>query len=220
MGTAQKGKKPSPETVWAILEEVSRNQKETDRQRKETEHLLKELAESRKEAERRLEENDRQLKESDRQRKESAADFNKRLGALTNLFGEVTEYMMAPKLREGFMELGLEFEKASRNIAIKSRANNISLEIDVMLENGDKVMLVEIKTRLTNERVDNHIKRLEKMRRYADLRGDTRAFLGAVAGVAAPDEAKEYARGQGLYVVEPEGEELILTPPIGQPREW
>jgi hypothetical protein len=31
---------------------------------------------------------------------------------------------------------------------------------------------------------------------------------------------KEYALGQGLYVIEPSGETFNITPPNGEPKEW
>jgi hypothetical protein len=89
-----------------------------------------------------------------------------------------------------------------------------------MLENGDKAMLVEVKTQLTVERINKHIERLEKMRKYADLHGDKRAFLGAVAGVVVTDEARDYALSQGFYFIEPSGENFNITPPNGKPKEW
>jgi hypothetical protein len=89
-----------------------------------------------------------------------------------------------------------------------------------MLENGDKAMLVEIKNKLTIERIDKHIDRLEKMRKYADLHGDKRTFLGAVAGVVVTDEARDYALSQGFYLIEPSGESFNITPPQGSPKEW
>jgi predicted nuclease of restriction endonuclease-like RecB superfamily len=138
---------------------------------------------------RRMEETDRRMKETDRQIK----DFNKRFGDFTNRFGEVVEHMVAPNLREKFKDYGLNFPKANSNTDVSDYDNDIFLEIDVMLENGDKAMLVEIKTKLTTEYVKDHIKRLEKMRIYADLHGDKRAFLGAVAGVVMTPNAKKYA---------------------------
>jgi hypothetical protein len=81
-------------------------------------------------------------------------------------------------------------------------------------------MLVEVKTKLTTEDVKDHIKRLGKMRNYADLHGDKRAFLGAVAGVVMTSDVKEYALGQGFYVIEPSGETFNITPPNGKPKEW
>jgi len=152
--------------------------------------------------------------------KESKAEFNKKLGEYINLFGEVTEYTMAPKLREKFTEFGFDFHKTTREISVRDNINDIFFEVDVMLENGDIAMLVEIKTKLTLERINKHISRLEKMRKYADLRGDKRTFLGAVAGVVVTDEARNYALDQGFYLIEPSGESFNITPPNGKPKEW
>jgi hypothetical protein len=192
MEAIQTANPPSPETVWAILQETAQIVKETAEQQKENERI----------------------------RKENEADFNTRIGSLTNLFGKIAEYMVAPKLREKFTEFGLDFPKANLNTSVNDRVNEIYLEIDVMLENGDKAMLVEVKTKLTFERINKHIERLEKMRAYANLHGDKRAFLGAVAGVVVTDELKNYALNQGFFVIEPAGENFNITAPDGKPKEW
>ena len=92
--------------------------------------------------------------------------------------------MVAPKLRDKFAGAGLVFLETSLNAYIQDKVNNISFETDITLKNGEKAMLVEVKTKLTVERVKKHIERLEKMRKFADLHGDKRKFLGAVAGFA------------------------------------
>ena len=180
------------EQVWAALMENREQQKETDRQMKETERFLK----------------------------EQSAEINKKIGSLTNLFGDFTLGMIAPKLREKFRDFGLIFPRSSLNYDINDTKNNISFEVDILLENGDKAMLVEVKTKLTIERINKHIERLEKMRKYANLHNDKRAFLGAVAGFAITDEVRKNALEQGLYLIEPDGENFNITPPNGNPKEW
>jgi len=91
--------------------------------------------------------------------------------------------MVVPNLREKFKELGLNFPKADPNSEVRDYENKLFLEIDVMFENGNKTLLVEVKTTLITEDAKNHIKRLEKMRTYADLHCDKRTFLGTIAGV-------------------------------------
>ena len=213
-----------------IVKENAERQRETDRQIKETDRIVKENAERQRETDRQMKETDRQMKETDRQMKETdrqmketdrqIKDFNKRFGEFTNRFGEVVEYMIAPNLQEKFRELGLNFPRANPNSVVSDVDNQIFLEIDVMLENGDKAILVEIKTKLTTVNVKEHIKRLEKMRTYADLHGDKRSFLGAVAGVVMTVSVKKYALGQGFYVIEPSGETFNITSPQGKPKEW
>jgi len=192
MEATQTANPPSFESVWAILQENAQGMKE-----------LREIH-----------------KEYEQERKKEKAEFNERLGNYINLFGDFTEYTMAPKLREKFLELGLDFPRTNRNVRVKDVNNNIILETDVMLENGDKAMMVEIKTQLTVERINKHIERLEKMRKYADLHGDKRTFLGAVAGVVVDDEVREYVLNHGLYLIEPAGSDLNITSPNGKPKEW
>ena len=164
----------------------------------------------------RQEETDRIVKETARQMKET----DKRLGSLNNRFGEIVEYMVAPNLREKFWELGLKFHQVNTDTVFLDDNKVTLFEVDVLLENGDKAMLVETKVTLTTEDVRDHIERLKKMRKYADLHGDNRVFLGAVAGVVMTSYVKKYALKQGFYVIEPSGETFNITPPSGKPKEW
>ena len=208
------------ETVWAALMENREQLKETDRQLKENarevREALRETARRQEETAKWQEETARQMKETDRQIK----DYNKRFGDFHNRFGEIVEYMVAPNLLKKFREYGFKFNEAMSDRVFSNDDYNISFEVDVFLENGDKAMLVEVKTKLTTEKVKEHVKRLGKMRAYADLRGDKRTFLGAVAGVVMTANAKKYALGQGFYVIEPSGETFNITPPSGKPKEW
>ena len=156
------------------------------------------------------------LKEVGRKQDETA----RQLGEFTKRFGEVVEYMIVPNLCEKFIDFGLVFPKANSGTRVSDYTNNIHFEVDIMLENGDKAMLVEVKTKLLTEHIKEHIKRLEKMRKYSDLHGDKRAFLGAVAGMVVTANVKEYAIKQGLFVIEPSGEAFNITPPIKKPKEW
>ena len=227
MPTVQTENPHNFEKVWAIIERVAERQEETDRQMKETDRQMKETDRQMKETDRQIKETDRQMKETDRQMKETdrilsekASLLNAQIGSLTNLFGDFTLGMVAPKLREKFMDFGLVFPKTSPNVYINDTKNKISLEIDMLLENGEKAMLVEVKTKLTEDRISKHVNRLEKMRKYADLHGDKRVFLGAVAGFAITDEVRTAALNQGFYLIEPDGENFNITPPGGKPKEW
>nr|AGS54170.1 hypothetical protein [uncultured bacterium contig00051] len=230
MTTIQTDAPATPEEVWAILREVGRKQeelaeaqKETARQMKETDLQMKETDLQIKETARQMKETDLRMKETDIQMKETGLridDFNKRFGEFTNRFGEVVEYMIAPNLREKFRELGLDFPNAGPNRDVSDHKNKIYFEVDIFLENGDRAMLVEVKTKLTTEHVNDHIERLEKMRKYADLHGDKRSLLGAVAGVVIASNVKNYALGQGFYVIEPSGKTFLITKPYNEPKEW
>jgi hypothetical protein len=204
------------EQVWTSIMELKEIQKKTDLQIEEAARIVKENARRQAETDRQMQETDRQMKETDRQMKE----YNKRFGEFTNRFGEIVEYMVAPNLREKFRELGLNFPKANPDQDISDTEHNIYLEVDVILENGDKAILVETKTKPVAGDVRDHVKRLEKMRRYADLHGDKRKFLGAIAGVVMTKSIKQNILKQGFFAIEPSGETFNIIPPQGQPREW
>jgi len=170
---------------------------------------LDRVTERHEEIAKRQEETDRQIKE-----------IGKRLGDFTNSLGDVVEYMISPNLQEKFRDFGYDFQEASTKHKVRDKKNDISFEIDVFLQNGDTAMLVEIKANLTISDINKHVLRLEKMRKYADLRGDKRRFLGAVAGIVVEDEEREYALNQGFFLIEPTGENFNITLPTGKPKEW
>jgi UDP-N-acetylenolpyruvoylglucosamine reductase len=157
-------------------------------------------------------------KETDRIIKENARE----IGKLGNRFGEMVESMVVPNLVQKFKKLGFEFEKAYKDAVIKDEENHIFTEVDITLENGDKVMLVEVKSKPKTEDVTEHIERMEKVKFHSNIHGDKRKYLGAIAGMVFNDNEKEFALKCGLYVIEPSGETFIITAPEGKyaPREW
>ncbi|GHU52915.1 hypothetical protein FACS1894200_13420 [Spirochaetia bacterium] len=171
---------------------------------------LMETREQMKETDRRMEETAQQMKETD-----------KRVGELTNRFGEMVKHMVIPNLLTKFNELGFTFTKAGRN-KIADKEHSIFTEVDAFLENSDVVMSVETKTKPNTDDINEHIERMEKLRKYADLHEDKRKYLGAIAGLVFGDSVKTYALKKGFYVIEPSGDTSNITPPTGKyhPHEW
>ena len=188
---------PSFETVWAILQEVGK---------KHEEHMeeMKALRESQKET-------DRMIKETGR-----------KISKLGGRFGEMTEYMVIPNLLDKFSKLGFEFSKAYLHASLKDENRNFITEIDITLEDGDKVMLVEVKTKPDIEDIKEHVERMEKVRAYADKRKDKRKYLGAIAGMVINENVKTFAFKNGFYVIQPSGDTFNISAPEGYytAREW
>jgi hypothetical protein len=74
-------------------------------------------------------------------------------------------------------------------------------------------MVVEIKTKPSNDDINDHLERMQKMRVHADLRNDKPTYLGAVTGVVFSEGVKNRALRNGFYVLEPSGETFIITEP-------
>jgi predicted RNase H-related nuclease YkuK (DUF458 family) len=222
------------EKVWAAIQATGEQLKETDRQLKEqAREMDRWMAEQAKEADRQLKEqareadrrmaerakeNDRRIAEMDQVLKETS----RRMGEFSNRFGEVVEYMMVPHLVERFQELNFTFTRTHRNTKIEDRKHDIFLETDAYLENGDAVMVVEIKNKPSIQDIDEHVKRMEKLRAHADIRNDQRKYFGAIAGVIVGGGVRNYTFKNGFYLIEPSGETLVISVPQGKyaPRAW
>jgi Holliday junction resolvase-like predicted endonuclease len=172
---------------------------------------MKELRESQKETDRLIRKTERIVENNAQQ-----------IGKLGSRFGEMIEYMVMPNLIEKFQELGFIFTKAYQQNIIKDKEKNIFTEIDITLENGDKVMIVEVKSKPTTENITEHIERMGKVRAHANLHNDNRKYLGAIAGMVFNDNEKIFAMKNGFFVIEPSGETFTVTEPKGNysPREW
>ena len=156
-------------------------------------------------------------KETDRRMKET----DKRIGDLGNRFGEMVEHLVAPSINEKFNELGFSFETVSQNIQITDSSKKFLAEIDLLLENGDIAIAVEVKSKPSEKDVDQHINRMEVLRKRADKRNDNRKFQGAIAGAVMNKEVLNYAHKAGFYVIEQTGETVKITIPEGfVPKEW
>jgi hypothetical protein len=194
------------------FQETDRKFQETDRKRiQEADKRFQEIREQMKETDRRIKETAKQMKETD-----------KKVGELTNRFGDMVEHMVVPNLLAKFKELEFTFEVATRDYKIADEKNRIFVEVDAFLQNGDKVMIVEIKATPTTKDVSDHIARMEKLRKYADLHRDSRKYLGAIAGVVTSDSVKNNALKNGFFVVVPSGDTFNIIRPEGKyhVREW
>jgi hypothetical protein len=159
---------------------------------------------------------DRRQAETDKQIKE----LSKNIGGINNSFGKWAEEMVSTKLWEKFQTLGYTFTHGGPHKFWEGERT--VCQVDMLLENGDYVMPVEIKSVLTEEDVDEHLERIEKVREQLDKRGDRRKLVGAVAGMASAEEVRRCAQKKGLYVLVQSGDMVTVAeiPEGFRPREW
>ncbi|MDR1949310.1 MAG: hypothetical protein LBQ38_07960 [Spirochaetaceae bacterium] len=211
------------EDVWVMFQETDRKFQETDRKFQETDKKMQETDRQLKETGRQLQETDRMIKEMSREAKEAWAEASRAAGKLSNKLGIVVEHLVLTNILEKFNALGYGFTKATMNVLIEDKKRKIFTEVDAMLENGEYVLAIEVKTHLQVKDVNEHLKRMDKLRRQADGRRypPSQKFLGAVAGAIAADNVKEYALRKGLYVIKQSGDTVTIENPAGfKPREW
>ncbi|WP_059369051.1 hypothetical protein [Treponema endosymbiont of Eucomonympha sp.] len=183
------------------------------------------MAESRNEWNRKMAEErqarEEAAKERDEEMAESRKEWNEKMGDLGNRLGDVVEYTFVPDaVMRKFAELGYEIETAARDYTITGADRHSIAEVDILLQDGDTVILVEIKTKLTKAHIDEHIQRMQKVRETKRFEG--KALIGAAAGAVVSGETKTYALQQGMYVLEQTGEAIQIVPRDRSfvPRKW
>jgi hypothetical protein len=81
-------------------------------------------------------------------------------------------------------------------------------------------VLIEVKSKLSQGDVDEHLERLGKFKRLLPRYQDVRA-MGAVAAMVVPPEVARYAYRQGLFVLAQSGDDMaILNDADFRPKTW
>jgi hypothetical protein len=194
--------------VWRLFGELVEAQKETDRRFQETERLMREQRQ----------ESDRRFQETERLLKEQSQRVDKQLGKLGNRLGEFVEWQIRPAAVRLFKERGLDVHELYSGVSAQRPEGG--LEIDLLVVNNTEAVLIEVKSKLTQSDVDEHLERLEKFKRLMPRYQNLKA-LGAVAGMVVPDDIALYAYRQGLFVLAQSGDNvIILNDPQFQPKAW
>ncbi len=194
----------TPQEVWQILGELAQAQKETERRFQETD--------------RRFQASDRRFQETERLLKEQSQRLNQELGQLGNRLGEFVEYQVRPAAVRLFRERGIDVHEISTDLSVQKDGQG--LEVDLLVVNNNEAIAIEVKSKLDQEDVDEHLERLAKFKqllpRYQPL-----TILGAVAGMVVPQQIASYAYRKGLFVIAQSGEDLmILNDAKFRPKTW
>ena len=147
---------------------------------------------------------------------------NSEMGRLRNSFGEVIEHLVAPGIRERFGDLGMDFSsgKIAANMVVSEAGKDVA-EADLWLENGQTILVVEVKAKVKTKDVGKHKERLEKIRSAHDKCGDRRRILGAMAGAVFGPGQREAALEAGFFVIVQSGDTMRMDLPEGfVPKEW
>jgi hypothetical protein len=207
------------EEIWEILHGLSQTTKELAQSSQETERRFQETDRRFQETERRFQETDRKFQETERLFKETECrfkDIESRFKDIEHRFqetdqkfretnalfigqwGKLVEALMRPGLQELFRQRGFPISEVLQRDRV--RRDGREIEIDVMLENGDIVIPVEVKTTLKVQDVRDYLKRMEEFLAFFPKYQGYRVH-GAVAGVQIEESADRYAYRQGLFVL-------------------
>ena len=167
----------TPEEIWAILREVSNEQKELSRQQKQTDRQMKKLA-----------------------------------GLFTSQWGALMESLVEGDLVPLLQARGVTVRYT--HTRMRGRRNGGHYEFDILAENGEEVVVVEVKTTLRAEDVAQFLEKLGKFTDYAPGYKGKKVY-GAVAYIKADTSVQAHAERQGLYVIRATGSSASITNDAG-----
>jgi hypothetical protein len=157
-----------------------------------------------------FQETDRRFQETDRKFEKLAEKIDKvsaDLGRLGNKLGDFIEEMVRPAAVRLFKERGIDVHEVHRNIS--SKRDGEEIEIDLLVVNNTDAIVIECKSTLSIDDVNEHLERMEKLKRLLpDYRH--KKIMGAVTAMIIPDNVARYAYKQGLFVIGQTGEQLVV----------
>jgi len=142
------------------------------------------------------------IKDLTKANKELTKTVNYWVGRFGNTTGYITEMIIVPGIRRQMDKHGHKFDSLSARKEFYRKDGTAFTETDLLLENGEEVMIVEIKTHLTKDDVDYQVKRLQKLRkREEEVKIAGKSLISAVAGLTIDEDARQQADELGMYVI-------------------
>ena len=167
----------TPEKIWAILREVSKEQRKLSRQQKQTDRQMKKLA-----------------------------------GLFTSQWGALMESLVEGDLVPLLQARGITVRYT--HTRMRGRRNGEHYEFDILAENGEEVVVVEVKTTLRAEDVAQFLEKLGKFTEYAPGYQGKKIY-GAVAYIKADTSVQVHAERQGLFVIRATGNSASIINDAG-----
>ena len=211
---------PSLDDIWRLFRETDRQLKELALQSKETDRKFQDTDRKFQETERMFQDTDRRFKETDRLIKSLSKETDKKIGKLSNRLGEFVEGLIKPAVVRLFQERGIPVHKVYSDVSAENPELNLATQIDLFVINGLSCALIEVKSKLSIDDVNEHLERMQKFKALFPEYADKQAF-GAMAAMVMPDEAAKYAYRKGFFVIAQQGEAVkILNDAAFKPMAW
>ena len=193
--------KNQKETSWdeikAIVKETSLQMKETDRRFKETERMMKE----------RFREIERMIREDTEKTKMMIRENSKQIGGITASNGEFCEEYFINTFKANPTFLGEKYMVFENP---KPRPVVINDQYDLVLENGNKVVLIEMKYKAKVSDVKGMLLKLKSYRANFPMYDDYKIYL-CLASFRFRDYVKARAAEEGIVLLQQRGEKIEVV---------
>ncbi len=156
-------------------------------------------------------ESDRRVAEENRRAIEAARtleEMKRSVNALTTCCGRFVEELVEPAVVRLFQSRGIDVKEKHPRASVKRQG--VAMEIDILVVDTTDVVLVECKSRLSKDDVNEFIEKLQKFKLAFPAYKNYQAY-GAVAGIEINEGVDRYAYQKGLFVIRPSGDTVEIV---------
>jgi len=176
--------------IWSLFRETRENINNlSKRQEKTTEQIEK------------------TSKEIDRVTKE-VSRVTRELESVKAKWGRFVEYVLAPGIPKAFQAIGIPINRISQRVKAQSPEYGI-IEIDILGVNHEYVLIVETKSTLSIDDINEVLEDLARFKIFFPEYQDKK-IIGAVAGIEITGKADRYAYQKGLFVLGQADDSVII----------
>ena len=170
------------------MQEVIQEQKKTEKAQQKTEEAQQKTEEGLKRLEASIEKQSKNL--------------DKASGDFTRKWGAFMEKLVKGQLVEMLQKRDIPVNSVMKSLEIMDKKSKDTLaEFDLLAINGDEMVVVEVKTTLSHEKLDKFLRKLTKYKHRIPVEKRTKIY-GAVAYLDHDEESKQEAIEAGLFVIE------------------
>ena len=197
------------EDVLNLFREVAESQKETER-------LMKEQSQ---ETDRKFQETDRKFQETDRLLKKQSESTKALEKLFTSQWGKLMEALVEGDLVAMLTQRGIPISDTTTRLKGKTPDGG-NFEFDILAHNGEEMVVVEVKTTLRPQDVDDFLYKLDHLKQWIPRYAPNRIY-GAVAWLTADAGAERMGENRKLFSIRAVGDSAsILNPAEFRPRAW
>ena len=142
---------------------------------------------------------DEQMRKTDEQMRQTDEEIRKLTNLFTSQWGKLVEALVEPGSVQLFRDRGLAVKRSARRLESRD-AKGEPIEIDVLLEDGDTVVAIEVKTTCRPSDVEWHLDKLARFKEAFPRLADCKV-QGAIAALTFEGEADRFAYKKGLWVL-------------------
>lgn len=197
------------------FEELRESQKKTDEE-------LRKLAEESRKTEEELQKlavESRKTKEESRiEFKKLRKSYQKTERFFNDRWGVLVEALVNNQAISLLQSRGISIQRTNQRTS--GCYNGHNYEFDIIAENGDSIVVIEVKTTLRVDDVKDFLKKLAHFKTWIPRYSDVKVY-GAVAFLHKTSEASVFAEKCGLFTILATGSIAKITNPVDfEPKAW